>query len=89
MIEKIEAWVNTKRGQIITLSLSVGILLYLSLRGFYVRINTTGWENFPAVMLDYFAIIGGIPLLILAIIGIYGLVKLILENEKEESVRQA
>lgn len=56
------------------------------MRAFYVRINTTGWDDFPAVMLDCFAIIGGLPLYILAILGIYGIVKILREQADEEAV---
>ena len=89
MIEKIEAWAKTKTGQVITSGLSVGILIYLGLRAFYTRINATGWEDFPAVMLDYFAIVGGVTLLILAVVGIYGIVKELRDQGDEEVVQSS
>ena len=87
MIEKIEALSKTKSGQQLTMLTCISILLTMAFRGLYVRINATGWQDFPAVMLDYFAIIGGTLLTGLAFAGIFGIVKIFRDGNKDEPVR--
>lgn len=57
--------------RIVSLLLSAIIMMFLMSRALYVRINVTGWENFPTTMLDFFAIAGSLLMLPLIVFGIY------------------
>lgn len=87
MIERIETLSKTKTGRITSLVLSMIVLLFMGIRALYVRINATGWSDFPATTLDYFAVIGSVMLFLLAAGAIYGIVKNLRVDNNENTAR--
>lgn len=59
---------------------SLAWMLFMSYRALSIRIEKTGWEYFPATLLDWFAIIGSAGFLSLCVAGIIGIGKLFKGN---------